>query len=49
MSNPNYNIAYKEQAHKMKTKKLVKYFVVTAITETVLAVVAVVVFIALWI
>lgn len=49
MSNPNYNIAYKEQAHKMKTKKLVKYFVVTAITETVLAVAAVVVFIALWI
>jgi hypothetical protein len=33
----------------MKTKKLVKYFVVTAITETVLAVAAVVVFIALWI
>jgi hypothetical protein len=49
MSNPNYNIAYREQAHKMKTKKLVKYFTVTAITETVLTVVAIVVLIALWI
>jgi hypothetical protein len=49
MSNPNYNIAYREQAHKMKTKKLVKYFTVTAITETVLAVAAVVVLIAWWI
>jgi len=48
MSNPNYNIAYREQAHKMKTKKLVKYFAVTVVAEITVSLVLFIAIIALW-
>lgn len=49
MTNPIYKKAYISQAHKMKNEKLLKYFAVTAITETAIAVAAVILIIALWI
>ena len=49
MANPIYNKAYTSQAHKMKNEKLLKYFAVTAVTETVLVLATVVLIIAFWI
>jgi hypothetical protein len=48
MNNPIYNNAYREQAHILKRKKLLKYFAVTAIAETTLAVVSVIAFLAVF-
>lgn len=48
MNSPIYSSAYREQAHRIKRKKLLKYFAVTAITETTLAVVFVIAFFAVF-
>ena len=48
MNSPIYSSAYREQAHRIKRKKLLKYFAVTAITETTVAVILVIAFFAVF-